>query len=430
MTTTASRRALGFWTALALVVGNMIGSGIYLLPANLAPLGANALIGWGVTIAGAMCLAFVFARLAAKIPCAGGPYAFSNAAFGPTIGFFVAWSYWVLIWAGNAAVAIAVVSALSLVFPVLTTTPYLSGVAALMLVWGLVAVNISGVALAGRVQLVTMVLKLMPLAGVILLAAWLLLRDGAGAVAPAAPVPIGAGAIAGAAALTFWGFLGVESATVPADKVENAERTIPRVTLIGTALTGLVYFAVAASVALLMPAEITANSPAPIAEFLGRTLGTGMAAVVALFAAISAFGALNGFIMLQGEVPRAMAEGGVFPAWFGKESRRGTPARAHIVSGLLVTGVMLLNYTSKTGQLFQDIATISLAAGMVAYLASALAAIKLLPKDVPLVIAAVVAAGFVLWMVWGLGLKADLWGLGLMLLGLPVYLWVRRARVD
>lgn len=430
MAATVSRRALGFWTALALVVGNMIGSGIYLLPANLAPLGTNALIGWGVTIIGAMCLAFVFARLAAKIPCAGGPYAFADAAFGPTVGFFVAWSYWVLIWAGNAAVAIAVVSALSLVFPVLTTVPYLSGVVALALVWLLVAVNIRGVALAGRVQLVTTILKLAPLAGVVVLAAWLLLRDGAGAVAPAASVPIGAGAIAGAAALTFWGFLGVESATVPADKVENPERTIPRVTLIGTALTGLVYFAVAASVALLMPAEITAASPAPIAEFLGRTLGTGMAAVVALFAAISAFGALNGFIMLQGEVPRAMAQGGVFPSWFGKETRRGTPARAHIVSGLLVTGVMLLNYTGKTGQLFQDIATISLAAGMVAYLASALAAIKLLPKDVPLVIAAAVAAGFVLWMVWGLGLKADLWGLGLMLMGLPVYLWVRRTRAD
>ncbi|RHW16834.1 amino acid permease [Sphingomonas gilva] len=426
MATAASRRALGFWTALALVVGNMIGSGIYLLPANLAPLGANALIGWGVTIAGAMCLAFVFARLAAVIPCAGGPYAFADAAFGPTVGFFVAWSYWVLIWAGNGALAIAVVSALSLVFPVLTATPYLSGVAALVLVWGLVAVNIRGVALAGRVQLVTLVLKLVPLAGVILLAGWLLLRNGAGAVAPATAVPIGAGAIAGAAALTFWGFLGVESATVPADKVENAARTVPRVTLIGTALTGLVYVAVAASVALLMPVEITANSPAPIAEFLGRTLGTGMAAVVALFAAISALGALNGFTLLQGEVPRAMAQGGVFPAWFGKESPRGTPARAHIVSGLLVTGVMLLNYTGKTGQLFQDIATISLAAGMVAYLASALAAIRLLPKDVPLVIAAAVSAGFVLWMVWGLGLKADLWGLGLMALGLPVYWRVRR----
>ncbi|UVO51617.1 amino acid permease [Sphingomonas sp. SUN019] len=418
---------LGFWTALALVVGNMIGSGIYLLPATLAPLGANALIGWGVTIAGAMCLAFVFARLSAKLPLAGGPYAYANAAFGATTGFFVAWSYWVLVWAGNGAIAIAVVSALSLVFPVIGSG-IASAASALAIVWLLVVINIRGVALAGRVQVVTTVLKLVPLAGVILLAAWLLLRDGTAAVAPATPVPLGAGAIAGAAALTFWGFLGVESATVPADKVANAASVVPRVTLIGTALTGVVYFCVAAAVALLMPADVTATSPAPVAAFLGATLGTGMAEVVALFAAISAFGALNGFILLQGEMPWAMARGGVFPAWFGKESRRGTPARAHLVSGVLVSVVMLLNYTGSTGQLFQDVATISLAAGMAAYLASALAAIRLLPGDRPLVVASVVAAGFVLWMVWGLGLKADLWGLGLMLLGLPVYLWVRKGK--
>jgi len=424
--TRARTAALGFWTALALVVGNMIGSGIYLLPATLAPLGANALIGWGVTIAGAMCLAFVFARLAAKVPCAGGPYAFADAAFGPTVGFFVAWSYWVLIWSGNGAIAIAVVSALSLVFPAIGSG-VASAVAALAIVWLLVAVNVRGVALAGRVQLVTAVLKLAPLAGVILLAAWLLLRDGAAAVAPAEAVPIGAGAVAGAAALTFWGFLGVESATVPADKVENAAKVVPRVTLIGTALTGVAYFCVAAAVALLMPAEITASSPAPIAEFLGRSLGGGMAEVVALFAAISAFGALNGFILLQGEMPWAMAKGGVFPAWFAKESPSGTSVRAHIVSGLLVSAVMALNYTGSTGQLFSDIATISLAAGMVAYLASALAAIRLLPGDRALVAASIVSAGFVLWMVWGLGLEADLWGLGLMLLGLPVYWWVRRS---
>jgi APA family basic amino acid/polyamine antiporter len=418
------------WTCLALVVGNMIGSGIYLLPAGLAPLGWNALIGWAVTIGGAMCLAFVFARLSAKLPLAGGPYAFANAAFGPAVGFAVAWSYWVLIWAGNAAVALAVVSALSLVFPTLTATPGLSGVAALAITWSLIAVNIRGVALAGQVQLVTTLLKLVPLVGVIVLAAWLLLRDGAGAVAPSTPVPLGAGAIAGAAALTFWGFLGVESATVPADKVEDAARVVPLVTLVGTALTGLVYFLVAAAVALLMPAEITAASPAPIAEFLGRTLGPGMAALVALFAAVSAFGALNGFILLQGEMPWAMAKGGVFPAWFAKEGARGTPVRAHIVSGLLVTAVMALNYTSRTGQLFQDIALISLAAGMVAYLACALAAIRLFPRDLPLVGAAAISAGFVLWMVWGLGLKADLWGLGLMTLGLPVFFWVRRGRGD
>lgn len=422
-------RSLGFWPALALVVGNTIGSGIYLLPATLAPLGANALIGWGITIAGAMCLAFVFARLAAAVPAAGGPYAFADAAFGPTAGFFVAWSYWVLVWAGNGAIAIAIVGFLSVLVPAIGSgAPAFA--AALALFWALVAVNVRGVALAGRVQLVTAVLKLAPLAAVVALAAWLLVRGGTGALAANPPVPIGAGAVASAAALTFWGFLGIESATVPADKVADARRTVPLVTILGTALTGAIYLAVAGAVALLMPAGETAASPAPVAAFLGRTLGARTGEIVALFAAVSAFGALNGFVLLQGEMPRAMARGGVFPAWFGRETRAGTPARAHLVSGVLVTAVMALNYTGGTATLFADIATISLAAGMLAYLACALAAFRLLPGASLAKAAAAIAALFVLGMIWGLGLRANLWGLGLLAAGLPVYLAVRRGRME
>ena len=422
-----THKSIGPWTALALVVGNMIGSGIYLLPATLAPLGANALAGWAVTIAGAMCLAYVFARLAARVPGEGGPYAFANAAFGPTAGFFVAWSYWVLVWAGNGAVAVAVVSALAAIVPGLRegVAPALAAVA---VVWLLVAVNIGGVALAGRVQVVTAVAKLAPLAGVVLLAAWLLLRDGSGAVAANPPVPLSAGAVAGAAALTFWGFLGVESATVPADKVANARRVVPLVTIAGTALTGVVYVLVAAAVALLMPAAEIARSPAPVADFLGRSLGGGMAAVVALFAAVSAFGALNGFILIEGEMPYAMAKGGVFPRWFAKETRAGTPARAHLVSGVLVTVVLALNYSGTSGELFAAVASISLAAGMLAYLASALAGARLLTGEPVAQGVGLVAAGFVGWMIWGLGARANLWGLALLAAGLPVNLRVRRAR--
>lgn len=420
------RRALGFWAALALVVGNMIGSGIYLLPATLAPLGANALIGWVATIAGAMTLALVFARLAAKLPCAGGPYAFADAAFGPAIGFSVAWSYWILIWTGNGALAVAVVSALGVPFPAIASgLPAFA--AAVVLIWILVAINMRGVALAGLFQLVTTVAKLVPLAAILLLALWLLLANGRAALVANPPVPLSAGAISAAVALTFWGFLGVESATVPADRVRDAARTIPRVTVIGTALTGAVYVLVAGAVGLMMPAEVAAASPAPLAAFLGRAWGSGALEIAAIFAAISAFGALNGFILLQGEMPRAMARGGVFPAWFGAEGRRGTPVRAHLLSGALVTAVMALNYTGHTATLFADIATISLAAGMLAYFVTALAALKLLPGDRAAAVAAVVAAGFVLWMIYGLGLRANLWGLGLLACGLPVFLWVRRG---
>ncbi len=416
--------AIGFWAALALVMGNLIGSGIYLLPATLAPLGANAAWGWVVTIIGAMTLSFVFARLAAAVPAGGGPYAFADAAFGPAIGFATAWSYWTLVWAGNGAVAVAVVSALSLAVPALA--PH-AAIAAVALVWLAVLVNIRGVGVAARVQMVTMVVKLVPLAAVVLLALWWWLSRGGATPDAAPPVPVTAGAVAGAAALTFWGFLGVESATVPAERVADARRTVPRVTMIGTAATGAIYLAVSGAVAYLLPRAATAASPAPIADALGLAFGGGVARIVALFAAVSALGALNGFVLLQGEVPRAMARGGVFPRWFAKETAAGTPARAHLVSGVMVTAVTLANYTRGMGDLFAFVAAVSLAAGMYAYGASALAAVRLLRGDRPAQAAGVACALFVAWLGWGLGAEANLWAIVLLATGLPVYLAVRRG---
>lgn len=418
-----SSRALTFWGLLALVMGNLIGSGIYLLPATLAPLGANATLGWVVTIAGAMTLSFVFARLAAAIPRAGGPYAYADAAFGPVIGFATAWSYWTLVWAGNGAVAVAVVSALSLAFPALA--PH-AAIAAVVLVWLAVLVNIRGVDLAVRLQMATMVIKLVPLAAVVLLAAWLLLARGA-AVSQEVAVPLTVTGTAGAAALTFWGFLGVESATVPADRVADARRTVPRATLVGTAAVGVIYLIVSSAITALMPRATVAASPAPIAAFLGLGFGDGVAQLVALFAAISALGTLNGFVLLQGEVPRAMAQGGVFPRWFARETAQGTPARAHVVAGLLVTAVTLANFTRGMGDLFAFVASVSLAAGMLAYLASALAAVRLLRDDPVARVVGVVAAVFVGWLSYGLGAEANGWALVLLLAGVPVYLAVRRG---
>lgn len=421
--TNGTTRKLGFTALLALVVGNMIGSGIYLLPATLAPLGWNQAIGWIVTLGGALCLAVVFAGLSARIPRAGGPYAYAEAAFGPVAGYVAAWSYWVMTWVGNGAIAIAVVSSLSLIFPAIGTTPGLPAALAIGCIWLLTLVNLRGVRAAGRVQEVTTVLKVLPLLALVVLAMWFALSG-----APRAPDPgvaLTGGSIAAAAGLTFWGFLGLESATVPADKVENAERNVPRATLIGVALTGLIYLGISLAFALYMPVNEAAASPAPVADFLGKTFGSGVAMVVALFAAISAFGALNGWILVQGEMPWAMAKGGVFPAWFAAESASGTPVRGHLVSSALLTGMVLLNSQKGMSKLFEFIGSVSIAAGLVAYLLSALAALRLVKGKAGLAAAALVAAAFTLWAEWGLGLEANLYGAALIALGLALYPLVR-----
>ncbi|KRA66478.1 amino acid permease [Caulobacter sp. Root655] len=426
-------KALGFWMCTALVVGNMIGSGVFMLPASLAPYGWNAVFGWLVTIAGGVCLAFVFAGLARAFPKAGGPYAYTQEAFGPLVGFMVAWSYWISLWVGNAAIATGAVSYLSVLVPAIAKVPGLHLAVTLGAVWIMVAINIAGARLAGGVQVVTTVLKLLPLIAVAGLAFWVIGHDHGASLTPFHAADIHPGGITAAATLTLWALLGLESATVPAGKVVDPVRTIPRATLVGTIFTGLIYLLVCSAVVLLMPTDSLKASNAPLADFVGLHWGGNAGKVLALFAAISAFGALNGWVLLQGEMPYAMAKGGVFPAFLGKETSRGTPARAHLVSAGFLTAIVLMNYAKSMADLFTFIALVATTASLFAYLACALAALKLqatrrIAPTLALTVIAIAAGLYAVWTLVGAGGQAVLLGVGLLAIGVPFY-WLTRRRV-
>jgi APA family basic amino acid/polyamine antiporter len=429
----APKRAFGFWICLALVVGNMIGSGVFSLPAELARYGWNTALGWLVTIAGSLCLAFVFARLARALPQAGGPYAYCREAFGHAPGFAVAWSYWVSILSANAAIALTAVAYLSHFFPGLAAAP---GLLALAFLWTLTALSCVNLRGAGEVQVVTTILKLLPLFAAILLILLILARSGPVAAAAAAgpPVPIGLGAVSSTAALTLWAMVGFESATIPAEHVRDPTRVIPRATMIGTILTGLIYLIACTGVALLLPRATAVRSNAPFADFIGLHWGAGPASLGALFVAISALGALNGWVLLQGEIPLAMARDGVFPRWFAKVSAAGTPVRAQLVSSGIVTLLLLASQSPSLVWLIVRMALISTTATLVAYLACALAALRLqrdgrLERSRFLAAAALLGFTYSAWAVYGVGWVPAAWGLALMASGLPVYLLMRRDPV-
>jgi APA family basic amino acid/polyamine antiporter len=424
-------KQLGLAMCTALVVGNMIGSGIFLLPATLAPLGWNSIFGWMLTITGGILLAMVFAALSRSFPSAGGPYAFTQEAFGPAAGFLVAWSYWISVWVGNAAVATGAVSYLSVFFPTLSTTTGLHAGVTIAIIWLLTAVNCRGAYLAGSVQLVTTVLKLLPLIAVIGLGAVIVAGDGGASIAPLDMSTISIGPITAAATLTLWGLLGLESATVPAEKVKDPTRTIPRATMIGMIVTGIIYLLASAAIILLQPAEEVAASAAPFADFVARHWGENAGKWLALFAAISGFGALNGWILVQGELPYAMAKGGVFPAFFAKATQNGTPVRAHLVSSALMTMIVMSNYAKNMTEMFTFVLLISTTASLVMYFACSLAALKLqrdgrLQSSSALFVVASVAAIYALWAIYGAGAEAVGWGFALLVAGLPVYLITRR----
>ncbi|MEA3065418.1 MAG: basic amino acid/polyamine antiporter, family [Sphingomonadales bacterium] len=424
-----TRRAFGFWICLALVMGNVIGTGIFLLPAALAPYGANAVAGWLATIAGCLCLAQVFAALARALPEADGAYDYIRPALGAPAAFFVMWSYWISSWVTNAAVAIGAVSYLSSLAPGLFEPFYAGPLAAGAFVILFTWIATRGAKASGEVQVVTTILKLVPLIAVIALAA--IVWGGNGKAAGGlAPTPLSPASVAAAATLTLWAMLGFESAAIPAGRVRDPQRTVPRATLAGTFLVGAIYLLTTWAVFLLLPTDEAAHSSAPLADLIGLYWGPGPAHLIALFAAISALGALNGWVFIQAEVPLALARGGVFPAAFAKLNRAGTPVVGHGLGCALSCLLIASNLSRGMAGLFEFMILLATAATLVLYLLAALSALVLHRRGIlggALVVAtATGGALFALWTFYGAGLEATAWGLALLLSGVPVYLVMRR----
>jgi APA family basic amino acid/polyamine antiporter len=429
----AAGQKLGFWMCLALVVGNVIGSGVYLLPASLAPFGRNNVTGWLFTGAGAIALGVVFVALSRELGGSGGPYAATREAFGPLAAFVVAWGYWVSIWVGNVTIATAGVSYTSSLVGWIASVPGAAPAVTVAVVWLFTLVNCMGVRVAGWVQAVTTLVKLVPLV-VIPLAALRGLRP-AWLEASASGPPLSLEGTTAAATLALWAVVGFESATVPAGKIRDPARTVPRATLAGTLVSTLLCALACGAVLLAVPGDTLVASNAPFADAARFLLGEAAAVGVTLCAAVSAYGALNGWILLQGELPQQMARDGVFPRAFARESRRGAPVFALCLTSLLVTALVAVSSGRGMVEVFTFMALLSTTANLVAYLACSLALLALLRRGAVrsrraarLAVTAALGAGYSLWAIYGAGREAVGWGAVLVLAALPVYALMQRAR--
>lgn len=417
--TTAPRTpaALGIWTAAALVVGNMIGSGVFLLPAVLARYGAASLCGWAVTMAGAMLLALVHSWLAAAMPVTGGAYAYARAAFGDRVAFVVAWSYWVCMCCGNAAIAVAFAGSLGTIWS--AVLPH-GATCALAALWLCTFVNATGVRAAGRVQLLTTALKVVPL---LLLGICGLAALGPDAFEPAHPSgePLLSVTLA-AAALTLWAFLGLEAATIPAGAIADPERTVPRATVLGTFVAGAVTMLACTAVIGLAPAAELQEAAQPMAMAASRAWGAWAGAAVGAVAAVSCFGALNGWVLLQAQVPMAAARDGLFPRFFARVDDRGTPRLGLMLSSALATVLVLANYQGSLARLFEFAILLSTAAALVPYAVSVLAWFALARGASPTRrTAAAGALAYSVFALVGTGTQALLWGAALLAVGVVLH---------
>jgi basic amino acid/polyamine antiporter, APA family len=405
---------IGIWMTSALVVGTMIGAGIFMLPVSLAPLGRNALVGWFLSSVGALTIAFALARLSQL----GGDGIQANIErqLGRNVAFLVAWSFWVSNWAAQAAVAIAGASALSWINPAFAGPGFVIP-AAIGSVAFFTAVNAFGVRASGVASIVTVAIRLLPLAGVILIFA--LRGIGSSAYEPLAPMALTPGNIATATALTFFALTGFENATTPVDKVRDPARTVPRAIIGGTLFVAIVYFLASTSLQMLLPAAKVAGSPAPFADAIAAQWGEGAASLAALAIAIAAFGCLNALILGSGELAYALGLRRDLPAVLAWTWRGNTPVGAQIVGSALSVLLILANSSQATASLFTFIILLSTAAVLFVYLAGAFSAWRMSP--LPLARAAIIGALlFIVFAFYGTGAKAGLWSLVLLAIGLAV----------
>jgi len=398
LTEPAPARRLGLGSAIVLNAGNMIGSGVFLLPATLAATGSITVISWLVASGGAILLALVFGVLGVARPDADGVVDYAAEALHPALGHLSWFAYWLNCWVGTTAIAVAAVGYLAYFLPVLKAPmPALAGT--LAAIWLFVLANAAGPRLVARIAGGALALGLAPV----------VLATAVGLAAFNSEVFRGSWNVSGqpdmvamSAAVTpvFWAYLGLESANMAARFIDNPRRNLPLAAMGGVLLAALVYIAASVAIMGLLPARELARSTAPFAEAIRGAAGPAAAAFVAVCAFSKASGTLGGWILLTAETGRAGAAAGYLPR-FATGGRRSL--RDLLVAGGLMSVAAAASVSPTLGGQFAALINLSVMLSMILYLLSSVSLLRL-SRDlgsrslrIAARCAALAGAGFCLW---------------------------------
>jgi arginine:agmatine antiporter len=432
----APQPSLGLVACTAIVVGNMVGSGFYLSPSAVAPYGVLAILAWVVMGAGAICLGLTFARLAGLTPATGGPYAYTRMAYGDFAGFLVAWGYWISIWASLPVIAVALAGSVIKMAPALAGSRPVAVALTLGAIWFVVATNLRGVKEAGVLATLTTYAKMVPFGAIAVIGLFYIRAENLSEFNPSGQSLFASSAAL--APLTMFAFLGLESATVPAGDVTDPARTIPRSTVLGILIATALYVLGTTVVLGVVPQEQLVTSTAPFADAASMMWGPWAAGVVGLAVIVSSIGALNGWTLLMGQVPMAAAHDRLFPALFGRMSPRGVPAVGIVFSAALATALVLVQAASTPGfsAFYNLVVGLSTMAAVIPYafcaLAGGLVAAHVAGGGAVPRITAIEAIAFLfsVFTLYGCGAEAVLYGLLLIVAGIPIYVWQRREHAQ
>jgi APA family basic amino acid/polyamine antiporter len=428
--TNDTEKKIGFWRGWSIAVGCAIGSGVFMMPTLLAPYGMLGMAGWLVAGGGTLLVALSLSRLVRRIPKIGGPYAYVHEGLGHFAGFLIAWTYWIACIAAVSGIAIAFVGYLGVFIPEITNSRILSLVFALGLIWSIFALNIRSLEDSSKFQVVSTILKILPLLFMIVLGFAHMQPDNLPDYNPTDLHP--AALLATVTTLVMWSFVGIETASVPAHNMTEPEKTIPKV-LVAAVLTILtIYLLVSFAIALVVPADELMVSTAPFALAATKIMGPVGAALITFGALISTLGSLNANALTAGNVALAAAKDNLLPDRFAILSKNGTPGFAFIISGLFVSVLLFLNYTKGLVAAFTFMAMLSTLSTLMAYAFCAVAEFYFLKNDrsgperskaIGFAIAAFLYAFFA---IWGAGTEIVFYSFMLILIGMPIYALVKK----
>lgn len=425
------KKDIGLFMATMLVCGNMIGSGVFMIPATLAEVSGPlaTILAWILTTIGSILVAISFANLGSKFPETGGAYQYVKEAFGEFAGFLSAWLYWNGSWIGNTAILVTLTSYSAAIFPVLNN-PLYSIIYSSLILWAVTILNIVGVKQAGKIQSFTTVFKIVFFALFIIIA---FLNFDKNNLLPLLPKNKGLETISLAATTTLWAFIGLESATVAAGEIRDPEKNVKRSTIYGLIISAVIYLLISIASMGAMPNEVLAKSTAPLTDILTRYLGNSVGIIISAIVVVSILGTTIGWILATARVAYAAGQDGVFPKIFGKvSSKYNTPVYSLIISGILVNILLLTNYQKSMVSAFSFITILATLSYLPVYLLSVSAEIMIMFRDEKEIsigkfigksIIPLLAFIYTLWTIYGSGAETVMWGFILMLLGIPFYIY-------
>ena len=416
---------IGFWSVFELVTISQIGSGL-MLPANLAAFGHITLYGWVLSSLGAILLAIMFTQLCMRFPRTGGPHAYVQEAFGSSASYFTGWTYWVISWVSTSAI---VISAVGYIIPILgEQSHYVTLSLEMIIVLAVTAINLRGVYRAGNAKFIWIAVKMIPLLLVPIVA--LFFFDKSNFVTVDTTIEDTGSLLNSVMLLTFWGFIGFETATAAAGDVQDLRKTIPRALILGTLFVACVYFLSSLGIMGVIPGNELSNSVAPYTDTAKILFGGNWHLLVSFIACIVCITAVNAWTLASGQIAVGIADDGLLPKIFAKRNKDGAPVFALIISCIGTIPLLVLTHHESLAEKVNTIIDLSVTAFLFVYVISCIAYLKLLvtPKrKEPLWkwLCGIVSLGFCLWIIFSTPLKTVLIASLFVLSGLPIYLWRR-----